>query len=452
MYRTTLVTSNVSIYLRVLLSAHGQEYPSCYRPAAPGVALTQREVRLPGVRLRKVPLMKKNLLRWMPAVIAPTAVVAVAVTVPTVAGAAPQLPDKSPQELLAFIAESDETTFSGTIEQTSDLGLPELPSSGSPHGDSDEGAAGAMEMLTESHRAQVHVGDDEQLRVQVMEQMSQRDVIINDDEIWLYDSEAGEAKHLQLPDQAGMHGPDKADGKSHGPAGMPGHQMMQGVKTPAELADKALAKVGPSTDVSVSGTAMIAGRSAYELELTPKTDETLIGSVTLGVDSETGMPLSFEITARGQTDPAYSVAFTDIDFSTPPDSLFEFTPPDSAKVTEIPAKQERMSKQHGMSGEHQRGGEHHAKGADNGTTGHQQGQRPTVIGEGWSSIVSLPAGAAFNGAADSGEGQATLQQLMRPVDGGQVLQTELASVFITDDGRVLVGAVSAESLMAAAAR
>ncbi|GAB3259670.1 LolA family protein [Arthrobacter pigmenti] len=400
--------------------------------------------------------MKKNLLRWMPAVIAPTAVVAVAVTVPTVAGAAPQLPDKSPQELLAFIAESDETTFSGTIEQTSDLGLPELPSSGSPHGDSDDGAAGAMEMLTESHRAQVHVGGDEQLRVQVMEQMSQRDVIINDDGIWLYDSDAGEAKHLELPEHDGKQGLDKAkgkaDGKSHGPAGMPDSRMMQGVKTPAELADKALAKVGPSTDVSVSGTAMIAGRSAYELELTPKTDETLIGSVTLGVDSETGMPLSFAVTARGQTDPAYSVAFTDIDFSTPPDSLFEFTPPDSAKVTEIPAKQ-HMSKQHGMSGEHHaRDGKHHAKGADNGATGHKQGQRPTVIGEGWSSIVSLPAGSAFNGAADSGEGQATLQQLMRPVDGGQVLQTELVSVFITDDGRVLVGAVSAESLMAAAAR
>lgn len=395
--------------------------------------------------------MNKNLLRWMPAVIAPAAVVAAA-TVPTVAGAAPQLPDKSPQELLAFIAESDETTFSGTIEQTSDLGLPELPSSGSPHGNSDDGAAGALEMLTESHRAQVHVGDDEQLRIQVMERMSQRDIIINDGDIWLYDSRAGEAKHLELPDHSGKHA-DKADGKTHGLSGMPGHHKMQGVHTPAELADRALAKVTPSTDVTVSGTASIAGRSAYELTLTPKTDETLIGSVTLGVDSETGLPLSFEITARGETDPAYSVAFTDIDFSTPPDSLFEFTPPDSATVTEVPAKQHQMSKQHKVSGQHHaRDGEHHAPGTDNGMTGHMKEQRPTVIGEGWSSIVSLPADAAFDGAADSSQGQATLQQLMRPVDGGQVLQTELVSVFITDDGRVLVGAVSAESLMAAAAR
>ncbi|WP_026818175.1 LolA family protein [Arthrobacter castelli] len=386
--------------------------------------------------------MKKNLLRWMPAVIAPAAVV-VAATVPTVAGAAPQLPDKTPQQLLTFIAESDDTAYSGTVKQTSDLGLPQLPSSGSPHSSPDGGTGGAantLEMLTGSHQAQVHVGDDEQLRIQIMEQMSQRDIIVNDDEVWTYNSRTNEATHLKRPDHAAKQ--KQGNASPHGNASTPGHALKPGA--PADLAERFLAKIGPSTTVTVSGTATIAGRSAYELELTPKTSDTLIGSVTLGVDSQTGMPLSFAITARGDTAPAYSVTFTDIDFTAPADSLFEFTPPQSASVTDVPSKGK-----HPMAKEHQRGpGSEPGPGGSAGQTAEQ----PTVIGEGWNSILSLPADSALDGRPDSNRGERTLQQLMRPVDGGKVLQTELVSVMLTDDGRVLIGAVSAESLMAAAAR
>ena len=37
------------------------------------------------------------------------------------------LPDKSPAEVLTLLGQHSTRTFSGTIEQVSDLGLPELP-------------------------------------------------------------------------------------------------------------------------------------------------------------------------------------------------------------------------------------------------------------------------------------------------------------------------------------
>jgi hypothetical protein len=43
-----------------------------------------------------------------------------------------------------------------------------------------------------------------------------------------------------------------------------------------------------------------------------------------------------------------------------------------------------------------------------------------------------------------------LQRVTTPVDGGRVLQTSLVSVLITDDGRILAGAVTPSRLVEAA--
>ena len=96
--------------------------------------------------------------------------------------------------------------------------------------------------------------------------------------------------------------------------------------------------------------------------------------------------------------------------------------------------------------------------------------RPEVIGEGWSAVVVLPAGAygeaatgaargdsdadAAGGAAGAGgldEASAMLDGITQQVDGGRILSTSLVTVLFADDGRVLVGAVPAGRLLDAAA-
>jgi outer membrane lipoprotein-sorting protein len=351
--------------------------------------------------------MKKNVKRWMPAAVVPVAIVAAAIAVPSAADAAPNLPTLTAQQVLERIAASDASVYSGTIEQTSALGLPDVSALGSSSGDD---AASALELLTGSHEARVFVGGDDKQRVQVLDDLAERDVVRNGDSVWLYDSSEKTAAHLTA---SGFEAPATTS-----------------TVTPAEAATKLLAAVDPTTTVEVVDTARVAGRPVYRLELTPRDSDTLVGTVALSVDSETGLPLGASITAKGETDPAFSVEFSKISFTAPDASLFEFTPPSDATVTEKTVSADDIT-DGGLS----KGGPDAAAIPPT--------EEPTVVGEGWDAVVVIP---------DAGEALADpmVQQLTTAVDGGRVLSTSLLTVLLTDDGRVLVGAVGTAQLQAAA--
>src|SRR5947209_8523150 len=65
-----------------------------------------------------------------------------------------------------------------------------------------------------------------------------------------------------------------------------------------------------------------------------KKARSLIGSVRVAVDAATSVPLRLQVFARGATDPAFETAFTEVQFQQPDASVFRFTPPKDAKVTE----------------------------------------------------------------------------------------------------------------------
>ena len=339
--------------------------------------------------------MKKSIQRWIPAAVVPVVIATAAIAVPAVANASPSLPQKSPRQLLELVADSVGTAFSGTIEQSSALGLPDV-SSLAPSGGGDS-ASSALELITGSHTAHVFVGGATTQRVQVLDGFAERDVIRNGDSVWLYDSDAKEATHVTAS------GGDQPDAPAI---------------TPGEAAAKLLAAVDESTAIEVVDTARVAGRAAYELRLTPDDADTLVGSVVLSVDAETGLPLGVTVTAKGQTDPAFSVEFTKISFDTPDAGLFDFTPASDMTVTEKAAE---------------------GRAPDAAATAAPE---PTVVGDGWDAVVVIPAGTPLT--------DPLIDQLTTGVDGGRVLGTALVSVLLADDGRVLVGAVTPQTLQAVA--
>ncbi|MBC7591238.1 MAG: outer membrane lipoprotein carrier protein LolA [Salinibacterium sp.] len=354
--------------------------------------------------------------RWIPAALVPVVAVAGVVLVPMAADATPTLPEKSPEQVLEFIAGSADAQYSGTVEQDSELGLPDLSSLGSGYGG--DGATGsaisaALELLTGANSARVFVGGPDTSRIQVTDTLAERVVIRNGAEAWTYDSESNAVQHVPA---AGSARPDTGV-----------------TETPAEVATKLIAAIDSSTSVTVTDTARVAGRPVYQLVLTPTDDATLVGSVILSVDSESGLPLDVRIFAAGQTDPAFSVGFSSIDFGTPDASLFTFTPPAGATVDESTVD------------------------SDNSGTKPKNDDKagPEVYGTGWSSIVELPAGSATDGGAtDTGDSATSglLDQVLTPVSDGRALETSLVSVLLTTDGRVFVGAVSLDQLQAAAAQ
>jgi len=190
--------------------------------------------------------------------------------------------------------------------------------------------------------------------------------------------------------------------------------------------------------VTAAESTTVAGRSAYSLVLNPRSNETLVDSVTINVDSETGLPLGVEVRANGQAEPAYSLAYTQLDLSTPDAGLFNFTPPPGATVTEkvLPVKPApSMALPSAPVPDHAR------------PVPDVRGLGASVTGNGWDSVVSLPAGSAPAELTSNPQ----LSQALQPVGGGRALTTSLLNVLILDDGRIFAGMVPLDRLQSAAA-
>lgn len=380
------------------------------------------------------PLPSRRALAWTAAVTVPAAVGA-AVLVPLAASGSVDLPDLTPEQLLALAADSDVDQLSGTLEQTSALGLPDLGavtdalgggSSGDPGTDADSRAADVadlLELVTGTHTAKVYL-DGDRARLQVLDQLAERNVYVDGaaGEAWFVDSESQTATRFVAPEGSGEKPEDAPQAE---------------LPTPQEMIDRALADLDESTEVSVGTDGRVAGRDAYELVLTPRTDDTLVGDVRFAVDGETGAALAASVTARGASEPAFEITFTDVDFAAPDAAALTFAPGAGITVEEkeLPAWTDADARDH----------------ADKPAP--PASAQPRVSGEGWATIVEIPAPAGERDpiAGLAPDQAALLDSVTTAVDGGRVLETALVTVLLTDDGRVFAGAVPADALVAAAA-
>ena len=356
---------------------------------------------------------RTRLVRWgVP--IAAAAAVGVAATGVLTAEADPPLPAKTAAQLLVDLQGARVDGLSGTIVQDSDLGLPALPTTG-PGTDS----TSPLSLLTGSHTLRVWYAGEAKQRLALLGRLGETDVVRNGRDAWLWSSGSNSATHYTLP------------------AGKPAERpAVPSPLTPQQAAEQALAAIDPTTSVSTDGTRKVAGRNAYELVLAPKDTRSLIGQVRLAVDAETSVPLRVQLFGRASSDgPAFSVGFTKVSFEVPGDDQFQFSPPPGAKVTEgtVPAG---------------RAYDHPSKPDLD-----PAGSGVRTVGTGWTTVV-VASGMAPAGD-ETGSGGAILGQLPR-VSGswgsGRLLTSKLVSVLLTDDGRVVAGAVPPELLYAAATR
>jgi outer membrane lipoprotein-sorting protein len=366
--------------------------------------------------------MSRTWSRWAPAAVAVVVVAGAAIAVPAVANASVKLPIKTPAQVLELVASSKATALSGTVAETSDLGLPSLPAGSAPAG-SGSGTAADLALLTGPNSLRVYVDGTKKVRVQDLESLAERDIVRNGSDVWVYDSKDNSVEHATLQPQSNEHfarpgaSPDGVTpgGATPNPADL----------TPEGLATSLLAQLRSSSTVTVGDDVRVAGRAAYDLVLTPKVTDTLIGSVSIAVDAETGLPLQVQVDARGQKAPAVSIGFSTIDLSAPAASLFDFTPPAGAKVTELT--------------KHQVAPKATAPGA---TEPAETKPAETVTGRAWDAVVSIAAQGELGSLAKSGE----FAELTTAVAGGRVLHTTLVNILFTTDGRVVAGSVSVARL------
>lgn len=372
--------------------------------------------------------------RWLPAVIAPAVIGAVAAF--PIQASAVDLPDLSPTELMVMMQDAQPVEFTGVVLKTTNLGLPafELSSMLSeeevermrektpeefaefvPEVAASEELASAMELITGEHRVRIFVGETG-MRAQILDRMSQRDLIVNQSEVWTYNSREQLATVASIDQQKVEQGRVSAMEQIEKYAAEIGLDMTN----PQAVAEYVMSLVGDSSEVSVGTDHYKAGRTAYQLIVKPNSDVSLVESVVLSIDSETAVPLAVTVYSVEQVEPAVEVGFESIAFANQDESLFTFTAPAGAEVRNLD--------------------ELEAPETAKPEAGEYEGPEPTMVGEDWDSVLIMPAGEN-DLLAEIQENQ-ILSSLMTSVDGGMVFETPLMKVFIANDGRIFAGAVT----------
>lgn len=326
-------------------------------------------------------------------------------TLPAGAGAEPELPGVSAEELVASVLTAQAPAFGGSVEVDNALGLPALP-----------GMSETPSPLTQPV-TNFRVWSDGQGRGRLaLPSPGGEQVLVEDGTtLWRYDSSSRTATALE-----------------HG-AGPAGHRAP--VADPAEAARALVGAVRESSTVAVDGTGEVAGRPVYELVLTPlPTERTLLREVRVAVDSAERVPLQLTVLANGSPDPALRIGFTDLDVNAQDPALFRFTPPEGVTVERSEGPPARPG--------------HHRDLSDvtDGMVDH--------LGQGWDTVVVGQLPEADPGA--EADPLAVVSQIGRPASGpwgnGWVVQTAVSTVLVASDGRIAAGAVPQQVLDEALAR
>jgi outer membrane lipoprotein-sorting protein len=356
---------------------------------------------------------RRPALRWLTP-LAFVAVVGGSTGLYATATATQPLKQMSAQQLLVKMQEAKVDGLSGTIQQTSDLGL-SLPGLGG----SDDAKLSSLAAGT--HTLDVWYSGPDKARLRVQGTFDESDVIHNGKDLWNWSYKDKTVTHRTLS------APDQADAKKPTmPADLP--------KTPQEAAKAALAAVDSTTKVTTSKSSKVAGRAAYELVLAPQDEGSLIAQVRIAVDAKKFIPLRLDVIATDDT-PVFEVAYTKIDFNRPDDGQFTFTTPEGTTVKNV-APDKAPSKAQLKA--------HSKRAASPAATA-----KPKVYGKGWSSVVvtKMPAGNADQATGQLGQ---VLNSLPKVLGGkGRLLSSKAFSAVLMDDGRVAVGAVKPDLLYAA---
>lgn len=355
----------------------------------------------------------RPLLRWVvPAGVLVAVLGGGAAATTLSASADSSLPARSPAQLLVDVQTARLDGGSGTVVEKADLGLPELPGlSGS------NSSANLNTLFTGSHTLRVWYSGPDKTRVALLGALGESDIVQNGSNVWIWSSESNTANRVTLPK-------DAANKPRPTPTGLPA--------TPQAAADMVLKALDPSTTVTVDPTGTVAGRPVYTLVLTPKDTASLVDRVTIAIDGTQHVPLQVQVFAKGYQSPAFKIGFTDVSFARPDASRFAFTPPPGAKVSNASP----------------------LSLLGNTPLDQQQKPKSAVLGKGWTTVLAVRVPAQAGSAAGSAQLGSMLNAL-RPVQGswgsGRLLTSRLFSVLLTDDGRLLVGPVSGDRLVAAAA-
>ena len=394
------------------------------------------------------------LTKWVPSVAVAGVIAAGAITVPMQASAV-DLPERTVAELLAAMDDSVEG-FSGSVTKTSNLGLPELEMSQlmseemvadmeerMPDGFEDfvpevveqNMVTDAISFLAGSDTIRVYASE-EGFRAQILDPMSQRDVIVNKDAFYSYNAKTNTVLTRSIDADLDKPTLDELNA-----------EVELDLTNPDELAGALLEQSAGKATITVGADHQVAGQDAYRLVVTPESDVSLVERIDISVDANTGLGLGVQVYSTEQADVAFSVAFDSISYETPQDSIFAFSPPPGATVETLEFSDEVENTLTELQREDLTDAEREALLESLRADMSQEfGSNVTseTLGEGFDTVLAMnQLPEAFPREMLDNE---LLSDFTTEVDGGTVFSTPLSTTLLTDSGEVYTGAVSVDYL------
>jgi len=345
--------------------------------------------------------------RWkyrigVPTAVAVVAVAAAAVTPSLSSAQDPLLEPLSPTQLVAAMLGAPRQQYQGELTISSNLLGPDasLVSTLGQKVPLPQGTSTVM----------VYRGEGPNLRLQVLDQQSERDIYVTSQGAWVWTS-MGEKALFVAPEAAGTTSGVDAQWN------------------PTEVADRLVESLQPSSRLSLGQSTYVGGQPSYQLVLTPLTPGSTVASVQIFVDAHTYQVLGVQVRSVYSSTPVLAMMYTSFSTTAPAATVFDFTPPPGATVTRTTAS---------------------ALAARWDPT---RAPGTTTLGHGWDAVSVVPA-AAWSSFASHLSAK-VLQELEQPVTvAGQTMSlvhTGLVNALVLPDGRVLVGLVRAAVLKSDAA-
>jgi outer membrane lipoprotein-sorting protein len=138
------------------------------------------------------------------------------------------------------------------------------------------------------------------------------------DKLTLYDASSNTVYRFTAPPQ-------------QEPAAQPGSSMLPTVTEISSF----LSSLAGHLDISAAQPTVQGGQPAYSVRLAPKAHSGLLASVELAFDATHGVPLSFDVYAKGQSAPVLGLELSDLSFAPVATSDVAITAPAGAKQVDL---------------------------------------------------------------------------------------------------------------------
>ncbi|HEY2766693.1 MAG TPA: hypothetical protein VGI76_00440 [Solirubrobacteraceae bacterium] len=183
------------------------------------------------------------------------------------------------------------------------------------------GASAAASPLLTGASGRLWISSEGKLRVELQSERGDTEIFYDGHTVSMYDGSSN-SLYRYTPQESGDADNGSSDGSGHG------------IPTVAEI-QEAIVKVMRHANLSGATPTDVAGQAAYAVRISPSHDGGLVGGAELAWDATHGIPLRLAVYSTQSATPVLELSATEVSYGAISDSVFTFTPPPGAKVTEV---------------------------------------------------------------------------------------------------------------------